>query len=154
MPEPGAKRGNSRRLAQPSAPADSSTPSLPKGGGAIRGLGETFAASAFTGTASASLPLPLSSGRSGFGPELSLAYDSGSGNGPFGIGWSLTLPSITRKTERGLPRYADLDESDVFVLSDAEDLVPALVRTGGGWVRDSDTYNQGPDKSFEGIKKI
>ena len=61
-----------------------------------------------------SVPLAVSPGRSGFGPQLALSYDSGAGNGPFGFGWSLSLPSITRKTDKGLPTYQDADESDVF----------------------------------------
>ena len=76
---------------------------VPKGGGAIRGIGEKFAANPVTGTASMSVPIATSPGRSGFGPQLSLSYDSGAGNGPFGFGWSLSLPSITRKTDKGLP---------------------------------------------------
>src|SRR5215471_1247212 len=101
-------------------------PSLPKGGGAIRGMGEKFAARAFTGTASLSVPLPVTPARSGFHPELALSYDSGAGNGPFGLGWHLALPSITRKTDKQLPRYGDADDSDVFLLSGVEDLVPSL----------------------------
>jgi len=100
--------------------------SLPKGGGAIRGIGEKFAANPVTGTGSMTIPIAASPGRSGFGPQLVLSYDSGSGNGPFGFGWSLSLPAITRKTARGLPSYHDAAESDVFVLSGAEDLVPVL----------------------------
>lgn len=99
---------------------------LPKGGGAIRGIGEKFAANPVTGTGSMAIPIATSPGRSGFGPQLSLSYDSGAGNGPFGFGWSLSLPSITRKTDKGLPQYHDAEESDVFVLSGAEDLVPLL----------------------------
>ena len=102
----------------------SPTVSLPKGGGAIRGIGEKFAANPVTGTGAMSVPIATSPGRSGFGPQLSLSYDSGSGNGPFGFGWSLSLPVITRKTDKGLPRYADSQESDVFILSGVEDLVP------------------------------
>ncbi|RWX52035.1 Repeat domain-containing protein, partial [Candidatus Electrothrix marina] len=101
---------------------------LPKGGGAIRGMGEKFAANPVTGTGSMSVPLALSPGRAGFGPQLSLSYDSGSGNSPFGFGWSLSLPAITRKTDKGLPQYRDSrdsgPEADVFILSGAEDLVP------------------------------
>src|SRR5205814_10457946 len=97
---------------------------LPKGGGAIRGIGEKLAANPVTGTGSLTVPIATSPGRSGFGPQLSLSYDSGAGNGPFGFGWSLSLPSISRKTDKGLPRYADAEESDVFILSGAEDLVP------------------------------
>jgi hypothetical protein len=99
--------------------------SLPKGGGAIRGIGEKFAANPVTGTGALTVPLTVSPGRSGFGPHLSLSYDSGAGNGPFGFGWSLSLPSITRKTDKGLPEYRDA-ESDVYVLSGAEDLVLQL----------------------------
>jgi len=99
---------------------------LPKGGGAIQGIGEKFTANPVTGTGSMTVPIATSPGRSGFGPQLSLSYDSGSGNGPFGFGWSLALPQITRKTSKGLPRYFDNEESDVFLISGAEDLVPAF----------------------------
>src|SRR5689334_5971341 len=110
--------------------------SLPRGGGAIRGIGEKFTANPATGTGSLSVPLAASPGRSGFGPQLSLSYDSGAGNGPFGFGWSLSLPAISRKTDKGLPQYRDADESDVFLLSGAEDLVPML-DAGGHTVIDT-----------------
>lgn len=110
------------------------TLSLPKGGGAIRGIGEKFSANAATGTGSLSVPIALSKGRSDFTPQLSLGYDSGSGNGPFGIGWSLSNPSITRKTDKGLPRYRDAEESDSYILSGSEDLVQTLKQnSSGGW---------------------
>lgn len=98
---------------------------LPDGGGAIKGIGETFQANLFSGTANHSVPIALSPGRGGFGPSLSANYSSGHGNGIFGLGWQLAVPSITRKTEKGLPRY---DDGDVFVLSGSEDLVPCLTR--------------------------
>src|SRR5690349_8692350 len=94
---------------------------LPKGGGAVRGIGEKFAANPATGTGSMAVPIAASPGRGGFGPQLALTYDSGAGNGPFGFGWSLSLPAITRKTDKGLPQYRDDVESDVFLLSGAED---------------------------------
>ncbi len=46
--------------------------SLPKGGGAIRGMGEKFAANPVTGTGSMTVPIATSPGRSGFGPQLAL----------------------------------------------------------------------------------
>jgi RHS repeat-associated protein len=110
---------------------------LPKGGGAIRGMGEKFAANPVTGTGSTRISIYASSGRSGFGPEISLSYDSGRGNSPFGFGWSLALPEITRKTDKGLPQYIDDEESDIFILSGAEDLMPQLVQSGGQWIRDT-----------------
>ena len=103
---------------------------LPQGGGAIRGIGEKFSVNAATGTAALSIPLALSPGRSGFTPGLELNYDSSSGNGPFGFGWKLSLPSITRKTDKGLPQYQDGNESDVFILAGVEDLVPLLDESG------------------------
>ncbi|WP_435864445.1 SpvB/TcaC N-terminal domain-containing protein [Streptomyces phaeochromogenes] len=99
---------------------------LPKGGGAVRGIGEKFAANPATGTGSLTIPLPLTPGRSGFGPALALSYDSGAGHGAFGLGWGVGLPAVTRKTDRGMPTYDDDRESDVFMLSAAEDLVPVL----------------------------
>jgi hypothetical protein len=110
--------------------------SLPKGGGAISGIGEKFAANPVTGTGSMTVPLFTSPGRLGFGPQLSLSYDSGAGNGPFGFGWSLSVPSITRRTDKGLPKYFDAEESDIFILSGAEDLVPVLIKGADGWKRE------------------
>lgn len=113
--------------AKPDAPAGLSAPptlDLPKAGGALRAMGEKFGANPVNGTSTVSVPIALSPGRGGFGPQLALSYDSGAGNGPFGFGWTLSLPAITRRTDRGLPRYDDAGESDVFVLSGAEDLVP------------------------------
>ncbi|MFH0730302.1 MAG: SpvB/TcaC N-terminal domain-containing protein [Pseudomonadota bacterium] len=105
---------------------------LPKGGGAIRGMGEKFAANPVTGTGAMTVPIATSPGRSGFGPQLSLSYDSGAGNGPFGFGWSLPLPAITRKTDKGLPQYRDAEESDGYILSGAEDLVPEFKKMADG----------------------
>lgn len=95
----------------------------PKGGGAFRGVAEKFAANPATGSGSVSIPLPVSPGRAGFAPSLTLDYDSSGGNGPFGFGWSLSLPRIARRTAKGVPLY---DDSDVYVLGGAEDLVPVL----------------------------
>ncbi|MGI5413970.1 SpvB/TcaC N-terminal domain-containing protein [Streptomyces chartreusis] len=113
---------------RPAAPLPSIA--APKGGGAIQGLGETFATNPATGTGTLTVPLPLSPGRGGFGPQLALSYDAGNGNGPFGFGWALFLPSVGRRTARGLPRYDDDEQSDTFVLAGAEDLVPVLTAAG------------------------
>src|ERR1700677_4563065 len=88
---------------------------LPQGGGAIRGIGEKFSVNPVTGTGSLAVPIFSSPGRSDFSPKLSLSYDSGSGNGPFAFGWHLSIPSISRKTDKGLPRYDDAIESDVCI---------------------------------------
>ena len=127
--------GSQQRAGAPDAteradrPDNVPTPSLPKGGGAIRGIGERFSTNPATGTASVTVPIFFSEGRGKFCPQLALSYDSGAGNGVFGLGWSIGLPSISRRLDKRLPRY---DDGDVFVLAGAEDLVPvgAAVRDG------------------------
>ncbi|WP_434043958.1 MULTISPECIES: SpvB/TcaC N-terminal domain-containing protein [Sorangium] len=105
-------------------PVAAPSPSLPKGGGAIRGLGEKHAVSAATGTGSLVVPIGVSPARGGFQPSLSLEHDSGAGNSAFGLGWRLAVGEVTRKTDKGLPQYGGVDGSDVFILSGMEDLVP------------------------------
>jgi RHS repeat-associated protein len=96
--------------------------SRPKGGGAIKGLGETFSPDLHTGTGNLSMPIAVPSGRGGFQPDVTLVYSSGQGNGPFGMGWSLSVPGVSRDTSHRVPAYDD--ERDVFLLSGAEPLVP------------------------------
>ncbi|XEC94318.1 SpvB/TcaC N-terminal domain-containing protein [Paenibacillus tarimensis] len=106
--------------------------SLPKGGGAIKGIDEKFSVNAVNGTASFSVPLPFSPTRGGASPALNLTYNSGAGNGIFGLGWTLSLPSIKRKTDKGLPQYLDDPDSDTFLFSEAEDLVPEFKKEADG----------------------
>ena len=49
-----------------------------------------------------------------------------------GLDGAYLSPSITRKTDKGLPQYSDLYETDVFILSGQEDLVPVLREDGHG----------------------
>jgi RHS repeat-associated protein len=121
---PGARASTTEAAASDIGIADGALPgiSLPKGGGAVRGE-EKFSTNAASGTGTLALTLPASPGRAGFSLDLRLSYDSATGNGPFGLGWQLSTPAITRKTNNGLPRYEDGVESDTFVLSGAEDLV-------------------------------
>ena len=103
MPQAETSKARSDGEQKPAVPSVS----LPTGGGAVRGMGEKFASNPVTGTGSMTVPIATSPGRSGFGPQLSLSYDSGAGNGPFGFGWNLSLPAITRKTDKGLPQYQE-----------------------------------------------
>lgn len=110
--------------------ADSSTPlrgaieppaiAAPKGGGGLRPIAETLEVAGFTGKASFSIPIAATSPPSGFGPNLALTYSSGTGNGLFGLGWGLPLPSIARRTDKGVPIYAG---RDAFMLRGSEELV-------------------------------
>jgi RHS repeat-associated protein len=99
--------------------------SLPKGGGAQHGMGEKFSPDLHTGTGNFTVPIALPPGRNGFQPQLSLVYSTGIGNGPFGLGWNLSIPGVSRKTSKGVPRYDEV--KDVFILSGAEDLVPVKI---------------------------
>ena len=108
--------------------------SLPKGGGALKGIDEKFQVNAANGTASFSIPLPVSPGRNGFSPNLSLSYNSGGGNSPFGLGWNVDIPRIQRKTDKGIPQYKTGNDADTFQFSGAEDLVPLLDYDSGNWI--------------------
>ena len=127
MAEQGAANHQGANIQDSSYYSPPAAVELPKGGGAIRGIGEKFSVNPVTGTGSLSAPIFTTPSRSDFYPQLSLSYDSGAGNGTFGLGWNLSVPSITRKTDKGLPRYFDGEDSDVFILSGAEDLAPVLV---------------------------
>ncbi len=106
--------------------------SLPGGGGAIRGVGETFQPDTFSGTGSLSIPVYTSPSR-GFEPDISLNYNSGSGNGTFGIGFSLSLSKISRRTEKGIPKY---DDTDIFILAAEGELVPGQIKRDNRWMKD------------------
>jgi hypothetical protein len=75
-----------------------------------------------------SVPIYATPPRSGFGPQLPICYD-GSGNGPFGFGWSLALQAVTRQTDKGFPQYEDAIESDIFIVAGGGELKPSLVET-------------------------
>lgn len=152
----GARVQADRRNAVPSV-------SLPKGGGALRSIDEKFNVNAANGTCELTLPLPFSKTRSGLDSSVALHYSSGAGNGAFGLGWSLSLPSIQRRTDKKLPRYQDTNESDVFLYSGTEDLVPAYSQNSlGDWVPDSRTigsitverYRPRIEGGFAKIEKI
>src|ERR1700730_12375675 len=89
--------------------------SVPKGGGALHGIGEKFAPDLHTGTGNFTVPIALPPGRNGFQAQLSLSYSTGSGNSPYGLGWNLSVHGVSRKTSKGIPRYDDAN--DVFILS-------------------------------------
>src|SRR5262245_58603078 len=117
--------------------------SLPKGGGALHGIGEKFSPDLHTGTGNFTVPIALPPGRNGFQPQLSLVYSTGNGNGCFGLGWNLSIPGVSRKTSKGIPRYDDL--ADIFILSGAEDLVPVETRNA------STLYRPRTEGLFAGI---
>src|ERR1700745_4118722 len=90
--------------------------SAPQGGGALHGIGEKFSPDLFTGTGNFTVPIALPSGRIGFTPQISLSYSTGNGNGPFGLGWALSVPGVVRKTSKGPPmKHHRLEAGDTRV---------------------------------------
>jgi hypothetical protein len=55
---------------------------LPDGGGAIRGIDEAPSANPATGAGQVTFRIPAPAGRMGFGPALTLQYDSGGATAP------------------------------------------------------------------------
>lgn len=129
--------------------------SLPKGGGAIHGIDEKFSVNAVNGTGAFSIPIPVSQSR-GASPSLSLAYNSGAGNGIFGLGWSMSLPSIKRSENKELPQYLDAIDSDTFLFSGTEDLVPEYRKEAdGSFSKDADgNYVFNETDSTDGFFRI
>lgn len=103
--------------------------SMPKGGGVL-GYGETFRTNSFSGIATLDIPIYVSDARS-ITPKLQLRYASGSGNGIFGYGFSLRLPFIARRTDKGIPRY---DGHDTFVTESGDVLVKRFDKQNGQYV--------------------
>lgn len=86
--------------------------SFPKGGGAVRGIGDSFQTTLFSGAGAYSIPVPVTPAR-GFEPQLSISYSSGSGNGIFGLGFSLSLSRISIYTREHAPRYNGTDKFEL-----------------------------------------
>lgn len=103
-------------------PVQSLSVNLPKGGGAVKGIRETFTPNLFTGTSSVSIPIPTDNAR-GFSPQLALSYSSGAGNSAFGLGFNLGVSMIQRRTDKGIPQYNEHD----IILFNSEECVPKLV---------------------------
>ncbi len=102
--------------------------SLPSGAGSIEGLGESFEPQLNTGGSSYGVSVSLPPGRAGLAPSIRLSYNSYSGNGICGIGWSLEFMAVKRQTDKGFPEY---DSGDTFVFA-GEELVP-LNNAGQDW---------------------
>lgn len=93
---------------------------IPRGGGAVRSIGETFQPNLAMGGGSYRVPLEMPSGPGGRSPRVDLLYNTGFGNGPFGLGWTLSIPFIERRRSSALT----LSEEPEYAFSGAEILVP------------------------------
>lgn len=66
------------------------------------------------GTVNTSFPIKLPAGRNGMQPSLSINYSSEGGNGWLGLGWDLSIPSISIDTRWGVPTYGDGNGDGVY----------------------------------------
>ncbi|KAF2210000.1 hypothetical protein CERZMDRAFT_7770, partial [Cercospora zeae-maydis SCOH1-5] len=103
---------------------------VPPGGGSLRSMGDSFAMDNATGTGTYTIPIAVTPGRAAAETALSLSYNSGGGNGIFGLGWSHSFDmSVSRKSDSSLPLYLDEESSDTFVLTGFGELVPCFEGT-------------------------
>lgn len=103
---------------------------LPSGPGSVRGLADEPSVDAFHAQLTYQIPIDLPGGLGGLAPRLSLSYSGALGNGPLGIGWTLSQPKIQRSTRLGVPKF---DASDELELSGI--VSGRLVSVGNGEYR-------------------
>lgn len=117
--------------------------SIPTGPGSVEGLGESFEPQLNTGSAPYSFKFALPTGRAGLAPELSLSYNSGGGNSPFGLGWGVSVPHIQRQTDKGQPNYGSGPAEDTFVFLGEE-----LIRLTDG------SYRVENESGFQRFRRV
>lgn len=104
---------------------------LPKGRGAIRGMGENFDTYSIIGSEPIPVLLFTSLGGFAIAPYLSCSYQSGSGYGPFGMGWSLSKCSSHARRLSVRPAMITRKGQDALLLLGAE--VDCLMEYLGYW---------------------
>jgi RHS repeat-associated protein len=106
-----------------------------------------FQTDTFTGRFQYRFPIRVAPARNGSEPAISLVYDSGSGNGFCGVGWTLDLGTIQRETRYGVPFLwqngvaTSYDNSKGFV-SSVQGANGRLVSIGNG------EYRAATDRDF------
>lgn len=72
------------------------------------------------GDAKLSYPIDLPKGRQDMAPSLQLGYSSSAGDGWLGVGWDLSVPSVSIDTRWGVPRYDPAHETETYVVGDQQ----------------------------------
>ena len=90
-----------------------------------------------TGSATIQVGVPLTPGRNGIQPSLSLSYSSGAPNSVFGMGWNLQgIPSIGLSLKDGYPKY---NGNDQYAFG-GQELVPMLDESLHHRLEENDAY--------------
>ncbi|MET3012118.1 SpvB/TcaC N-terminal domain-containing protein, partial [Flavobacterium psychrophilum] len=75
------------------------------------------------GTANTNFPIELPAGRAGMQPALALQYSSEGAHTWAGLGWDISVPSVSIETRWGAPRYDQAKETESYNLA-GQDLLP------------------------------
>ena len=105
------------------------------------------------GSANLSYPIEIPAGRNGMQPQLGVQYNSSGGNGWLGLGWDLSVPSISVETRWGVPRYDTGNETESYLLN-GQQMTP-LAHRGELKSRQSnkDDFKLRVEGSFQNIKR-
>jgi RHS repeat-associated protein len=116
----------------------------PTGTGNAAGLGEAFSINLNTGQGMYAYRLPLPEGVAAHTPQLALEYAHGTGHGAWGLGWRLSLHSITRRLDFGTPEEGLIERflesgAEIMPIDDGtfravrETAFTRYTRVGEGW---------------------
>ena len=94
------------------------------------------------GDARLSYPIEVPPGRQGQQPQLSISYNSSGGNGWLGVGWDLSVPSISIDTRFGVPKYDEAKREETYLLNGQQ-----MVKVGEG------EYRLRVEGSFQRIRR-
>lgn len=124
---------------------------MPKGGGAIVGLGESGSADEQSGSFNLVIPIDVPDAR-GLEPDLALSYASSDGQGIFGQGFAAATSGISRRTSSGIPRY---DDGDTFLWGGTElcPVVPTATRDVGDQSYAITRYLKRVEQDFDLIER-
>lgn len=79
-----------------------------------------------TGEASIHYPLEIPAGRQGMQPDLALTYNSDKGTGCLGVGWDISMSTISVDSRWGVPTFPNDTQEEVYLLNGS-----SLVEQGG-----------------------
>ena len=93
------------------------------------------------GTANLSYPITVPQGRRGMQPDLNITYNSSGGSSWLGLGWDLSISSISVETRWGVPYFEQNKESETYLL-DGETLVTGSFDSEEKLVLNKPTYRR------------
>ena len=105
-----------------------------------------------SGDAQLDLPIEVPPGRRGMEPDLALGYNSGSGNGWLGLGWSLSIPEVAIDDRWGVPRYDGGTETETYMFAGTQ-LAPVAHRGESLPREENRTFSTRVDAGWQSITR-